>query len=527
MPIYLQYALFRIEIWQLLHVFLEELAEEELKRIVRSILAKNNNTCLRLLSSVPYLYPLQNHLDLKRYYVQLCSALVKPMILDELEAQNSGVLSLLRSLADHSVEESLIYSVGLRGIVKQLVLECGDNEILETIFQVCIKETISRLFTEEDTNKTMRISITLKNILPEFGELLSDKMGEDTFQQCLQTIRQVLQEKKLAEELWRVRLEAAVDIVAIYWSQDINTQLVFEDKAFPLSSLIVDLMEAMTDKFININYEMQVLLNFANAVIEKKTLEPFSDQLVKLENMVMKLMNFNFKTASQHTEETKFSSDSLVKLCQFLRKVLPVIEAFRTEFRPLVVQNILDLCNAKVEDYKVAADDVGAGVVDENVDTVVLEFSELITRFSLVVSQDLDEELAVSLLGCVFPQIQKSAFILVRQYYELGYAKGAPPPAYMARLESKVDPEATTLVFSQILMWSAFFLRKLCTDKNRKEDSEEEEDSFESSKLSDVYLSFLFSTIEQLDFEETLPSFSLQPQQVWEVSPDWSNFLTK
>lgn len=123
-------------------------------------------------------------------------------------------------------------------------------------------------------------------------------------------------------------------------------------------------MEAMHEQFININYEMQVLLNFANTVIEKKTLEPFSDQLVKLENMVMKLMNFNFKTASKHTEETKFSSDSLVKLCQFLRKILPVVEAFRTEFKPLLIQNILDLCNAKVEDYKLVSDEVDAGVVD-------------------------------------------------------------------------------------------------------------------------------------------------------------------
>ena len=30
-----------------------------------------------------------------------------------------------------------------------------------------------------------------------------------------------------------------------------------------------------------------------------------------------------------------------------------------------------------------------------------------------------------------------------------------------------------------------------------------------------------------MDYEATLPSFTLQPQQVWEVSPDWSNFLTK
>lgn len=76
------------------------------------------------------------------------------------------------------------------------------------------------------------------------------------------------------------------------------------------------------------NYEMQVLLGFANVIIEKKTLEPFSDHLVKLENMVMKLMNVNYKAASHH-EDSKYSSESLIRLCQFLRKIIPVFEAFR------------------------------------------------------------------------------------------------------------------------------------------------------------------------------------------------------
>jgi hypothetical protein len=77
-------------------------------------------------------------------------------------------------------------------------------------------------------------------------------------------------------------------------------------------------------------------------------------------------------------------------------------------------------------------------------------------------------------LGCVFPQIQKSAFVLLRQFYELGYAKGNAPASFLQRLETSIDPDSTSMVFSQLLCWSAFFLRKLSTDKLRKEDSEEE-----------------------------------------------------
>jgi hypothetical protein len=88
-------------------------------------------------------------------------------------------------------------------------------------------------------------------------------------------------------------------------------------------------METVSNNPININFEMQVVLNFANVVIEKKTLEPFSDHLVKLENLIMKLMNINYKAASHHSEENKYSSESLIRLCQFLRKITPIFEAFR------------------------------------------------------------------------------------------------------------------------------------------------------------------------------------------------------
>jgi hypothetical protein len=103
----------------------------------------------------------------------------------------------------------------------------------------------------------------------------------------------------------------------------------------------------------------------------------------------------------------------------------------------------------------------------------VVEFSELIARFALNVTADLDEELVLALLGCVFPQLQKSAFILLRQYYELGFAKRPAPAAFMTRLQTKVDNESTALVFSQLLTWSALFLRELSQEKARKEDSED------------------------------------------------------
>jgi hypothetical protein len=70
-----------------------------------------------------------------------------------------------------------------------------------------------------------------------------------------------------------------------------------------------------------------------------------------------------------------------------------------------------------VEEYQLVAEDIDGGVIDDNVDTVVGEFSELIARFALIVYPETDEELVIGLLGCCFPQIQKSSFVLLRQFY--------------------------------------------------------------------------------------------------------------
>lgn len=52
----------------------------------------------------------------------------------------------------------------------------------------------------------------------------------------------------------------------------------------------------------------------------------------------------------------------------------------------------------------------------------------------MIVEPTLEERLALDLINCVYPQIQKSAFILVRQFYELGYAKGEVPEGMLMKL---------------------------------------------------------------------------------------------
>lgn len=92
-------------------------------------LSNGNFTCLRLLVSLAYLFPLQSDLSLKRYFVQLSSTIVKPYLLDLLETKNPTVMNLIDSLVNRSYEESLIFSIGLKSLVRQTVLECGSTEV--------------------------------------------------------------------------------------------------------------------------------------------------------------------------------------------------------------------------------------------------------------------------------------------------------------------------------------------------------------------------------------------------------------
>ena len=92
-------------------------------------LSKGNFTCLRLLVSLAYLFPLQSDLSLKRYFVQLSSTIVKPYLLDLLDTKNPMVMDLIDALVTRSYEESLIFSIGLKSLVRQTVLECGSTEV--------------------------------------------------------------------------------------------------------------------------------------------------------------------------------------------------------------------------------------------------------------------------------------------------------------------------------------------------------------------------------------------------------------
>jgi hypothetical protein len=106
----------------ILKCFLELHDDEEMRKILQTQMKNTNFVCLRLLVSLSFLFPLQSDLSLKRFFVQMSSTLVKPLILDLLEEQDPLALEMLQSMAYKSFEDSLIFSIGLKGVIRQAVL---------------------------------------------------------------------------------------------------------------------------------------------------------------------------------------------------------------------------------------------------------------------------------------------------------------------------------------------------------------------------------------------------------------------
>lgn len=65
-------------------------------------------------------------------------------------------------------------------------------------------------------------------------------------------------------------------------------------------------------------------------------------------------------------------NNALIKLCEFLRKILPIIEAFSPEFKDGLLNRVLELCLFKVKEFEKVAEDIDSGVVDENIDTIIV-----------------------------------------------------------------------------------------------------------------------------------------------------------
>ncbi len=74
-----------------------------------------------------------------------------------------------------------------------------------------------------------------------------------------------------------------------------------------------------------VNFKLAVYFELVNRVIEKKSFEVFAEHINKLESLFNFALNWNKKIS-------KYSSIAIVKLLEFIRKELFIMEVFTDSF---------------------------------------------------------------------------------------------------------------------------------------------------------------------------------------------------
>lgn len=75
------------------------------------------------------------------------------------------------------------------------------------------------------------------------------------------------------------------------------------------------------------------------------TIDPFSENLLLLEKLFRKTLEFNAKAR-------EYSSEALIRILSFLRKIIGFIEGFSEDFKAFAITSVLDtaLIKFKSED---------------------------------------------------------------------------------------------------------------------------------------------------------------------------------
>ena len=131
----------------------------------------------------------------------------------------------------------------------------------------------------------------------------------------------------------------------------------------------------MIEKNVSIpNFALNTLFEFINLIIEYKTFEPLSANILNIEELVEFGLSFN-------KIPRKYSSNALIKINMFLRKVLLYMEIFSDGFKENTLSTILKVCKIKTDELvrkKTQAETDNLN--DELNDSMITEFAETISR---------------------------------------------------------------------------------------------------------------------------------------------------
>lgn len=453
-------ALSQIYLWLVVKAVLQNCkAQVDLKEVFGSFFDKPDYwVVIYCFLAAPACLQIVLMYDIRRFLMETTSNAILPVIINAASESSDAFLKFIDGAINLACTEDIQFIYGLKRLLLSL---SGDDSIesctRERIFEQVVRSLEYQASKVKDDSLSNLVEVS-SNVLSYFNRnLLKESFVVEYKLKIKSDIKSELDISDQRDDfVEKETFQALID-----YSKTDPVKLVFRlsvylnlcrgsknNKIAELKMLAFDLTTAQ--KFTSIKREVLLTLVFKlmNIAIEDGELERFSEKIEQIESLYSEGLQLSSFGAQKNL--------LLVAMLEFLRKVLGVLEMFSQEFEASIHTEIMNLAVSKVRALKDAKFDVNPVFTKDDsatqygcgFDELLIEIAETMSRFSLSQKANVKEEDLYVLLNCEVPVIQKSAFVVLSDYYE---NKISPIPAYEDIDISDTSNKTTEHLVSELL----------------------------------------------------------------------------
>jgi len=300
------------------------------------------------------------------------------------EENLQNVLDFLEYSLNKTLEKSLIYTLGVKKLLKIHIANSKDLVLTGRVFDSLLVKNLKIIASEVaqpelDSASLFKRAIVHKNLLSVFEKFVPENQekwaeASRSFQENIQNI--VSQGGHDFSQLTRflINLDVFGSLVSLNPKLMVEDELLDEIIKYTFKHVKV---EDLKQGKIEPNFTLNTFFEFINLIIETKTFTPLSDNILQIESFFL----FGFE---YNKEPKNYSSSALVKMNMFFRKVLVYLEIFSEGFKEKAFEGILRTCKTKVNEIsnqntlKYANEEFYLS--NEINETMLTEFAETISR---------------------------------------------------------------------------------------------------------------------------------------------------
>ncbi|KRX05258.1 hypothetical protein PPERSA_00559 [Pseudocohnilembus persalinus] len=539
----------------------------------------STNSCIAIMETI----------QIRKYFIDFSNQSIKPILqegVDKSGKNREQLMKLINYMLNKAVDQSLVYAYGLKLYVKDIFAEEQLNQqILQQIFDEILIPFIEKLLQESEkgSEKKYRQAIVLNNILSLY--MKSDILKEESLSTVQNNLTQNFQKAKEANQISRCLV--ILDILSSFSQQKyiLENSESIANYLFEITSTIFSEKNKVSD--VPENYQVSVFFDCINYIIETNTIDSLIPQLSVLEKIFRQTLEFNAKYQPYSSQALQKTLQFLRKVIPLMELFSDDFKYFAInsilDTCVLKFKQEDDLQNDKNQEKMLE------NQKDEAFDLLIIEFAETISRFALILDQNFDENLVYELMNCSYPAIQKACFILLDHFYK-NFVPSLKPIEFLPQedpnyetniLEQIRNPDLNidnlvnyldcnaVLIPSQKAQMEQIdqqqFDNDLENDENEEQETQEpsivqpetysflltwisfinkinspliDENNDKLKKVLTVYLdenkelytnflTILFNSIDQLDYNEQQLKEIIKPEEISRLSVEWSDFLNQ